>query len=328
MSRHQSSGKLVVTSIVCIALLAASLLLLLNRMVIRDWVIVSQFQPTNAVQQLAVDAGMNDEGKHYFYSGEPELKQSADFNSACGEHEPTTSVLGCYANYQIYLFDIDNEELHGIEEVTASHEMLHAAYDRLGQTDKASVNHMIEAFLPTLEKDETFVSRMNAYGDISHEDKLNELHSIIGTEVKNIPNDLEAYYKQYFADRSKTTSFYARYSNVFTALQDRSDLLATRYNQTVELRNQLVETSNREYRQLTADIQAFESGPRTNSSEARELNRRAAEYNARLDDVKRQLAEYDAQLAAIKAELDSIAIHTKKLNDSINSQVNDPAKGV
>lgn len=328
MNRRQSSGKLAVTALVSLALLALTFAVLLNRMVIRDWVTVNQFQPSSEVAKLAVESGMNDTGKHYFYSGQPTLKDAKGFNDSCGEHERSTSVLGCYVNYQIFLFDINNSELDGIEEVTAAHEMLHAAYDRLSTSDKASVQRMIESMLPSLESDEAFTERMAAYGELSETDRFNELHSIIGTEVKDLPDDLEQYYERFFTDRSKVASYYAEYSGVFIALHQRADLLSTRYNLTVELRNQLVEASNREYQQLTADIQAFESGPKTNADEARELNRRAAEYNARLDDVKRQLAEYDQQLASIKAELDSIAIHSKKLNDSINSQVEDPAEGV
>jgi hypothetical protein len=328
MNRRQSSGKLAVTLLISVVLLALAFAAVLNRMVIRDWVTVNQFQPSSEVAELAVQSGMNDAGKYLFYSGQPTLKNAEGFNDSCGEHERSTSVLGCYVNYQIYLFDIENKELDGIEEVTAAHEMLHAAYDRLGASDKGAVERMIKDMLPDLEADEAFNERMAAYGELDEADRINELHSIIATEVVDLPDDLEEYYERYFSDREKVAGLYAKYSGVFAALHQRADLLSNRYNQIVELRNQLVEASNREYQQLTADIQTFEIGPKTNSDEARELNRRAAEYNARLDDVKRQLTLYDEQLASIKAELDTIAIHSKKLNDSINSQVKDPAESV
>ena len=37
-----------------------------------------------------------------------------------------TAVLGCYANREISIFNVTDQRLDGIREVTAAHEMLHA----------------------------------------------------------------------------------------------------------------------------------------------------------------------------------------------------------
>ena len=328
MNHRQSSGKLLVTACIGLLCIVGALLLVQYQGAIRDWVRVQQFVPSQSVAALASDGGMSDYGRYVFYTGKPSLENSADFTSSCGEHERSTAILGCYTNQQIYLFDVQNKELAGVEEVTAAHEMLHAAYERLSDTKRSEVDHLIESLLPTLEKDTSFRERMTVYKQLSKSEQLNELHSILGTEIAGLSSELETYYKQYFVDRSRVVALYRQYSGVFKKLEARAETLAQEYNQLVAARNQLVETSNQEYSRLTADIAAYERGPRTDAAAARALNRRADDFNARLTATRQQVAVYDKQIAALKAELEAIQIHTKQLNDSIDSTITAPAEEV
>src|SRR5262249_20860349 len=50
-------------------------------------------------------------------------------------------------------------------------------------------------------------------------DTTNELHSILGTEVANLPPELEQYYKRYFNDRSQIVKYSEQYEQAFTERQ-------------------------------------------------------------------------------------------------------------
>ncbi len=328
MSRHRSSGKLLASLSICLVGIGAALAVVYYQAPLRDWVRVQQFQPAAAVAVLADEAGMNDNGRYVFYTGAPTLADASSFNASCGSHERSTAVLGCYAGDRIYLYDIDNPELHGVEQVTAAHEMLHAAYDRLSTDERQRVDGMITRYLPTLQADQQFVERMKVYDKLPEADRLNELHSILGTEVKQLSPELEAYYENYFSSRSTVTGLYAAYSGVFTNLKKRADSLVAEYERLVIERNQRVSTSNAEYNQLRRDMDAFEKGPRTDAAEAARLNARADSFNARLVDVKARVATIDARLDAIKTELATIEVHTQTLNNSINSSLAAPTGGV
>lgn len=328
MNQRRSSGKLLASLSVCLLLVGIALATVYYQVPLRDWVRVQQFQPAAAVVALASEAGMNDHGRYMFYTGAPTLETASAFNAACGDHEHSTATLGCYTGERIYLYDIDNAELHGVEQVTAAHEMLHAAYDRLSTDEKRRVNSAIARYLPTLQADQQFVERMSVYDKLSEADRLNELHSILGTEVKQLSPELEAHYRQYFADRSVVTGLYATYSGVFATLKARADTLVGEYERLVTERNQRVSASNAEYEQLQRDMKAFEQGPRTDAALAARLNARASSFNARLSEVKSRVAVIDARLIAIKAELEGIEVHTKALSDSLDSSLAAPAGGV
>lgn len=328
MNQRRSSAKLAGTLLTCLVLVGLALGFVWYQRPITDWVRVWQFQPSAGVAAIAARAGLSDHGRFTFYTGEPVLADAATFNATCRGHERSTAVLGCYSGQRIYLYDITNDELDGIEEVTATHEMLHAAYDRLDETERSRIDGLITAYLPTLASNAAFTERMKVYKDLSEAERLDELHSIVGSEVATVSPELEAYYRQYFADRSHVVSLYSKYSGVFSQLEKQSTKLATEYNQLVRTRNQLVEASNAEYRQLMSDMSQFDNGPRTDAAQARQLNARADEFNRRLSEVKATVSNIDVRLAAIKAEIEAIALHSQELQKSINSQLAAPAGSV
>ena len=111
---------------------------------ILDWWRLRDYAPTQEISLLAESSGMNDRGKKYFYVHDPALLDKAAFTSSCTVGEETI-VLGCYiTNQRIYLYNVDDERLAGVEEVTAAHEMLHAAYDRLSPAEKERTNALLE----------------------------------------------------------------------------------------------------------------------------------------------------------------------------------------
>jgi hypothetical protein len=91
--------------------------------------------------------------------------------------------------------------------------MLHVAYQRLSSSEKKKVNAMLEEAYSQVT-DKRIQDNINSYKEAGA-DIDNELHSILGTEVANLPPALENYYKQYFTDRSKIVAYAAAYSQEF-----------------------------------------------------------------------------------------------------------------
>ena len=123
----------VVSAIIAIVLLGASMWLWLNRQYVVDQIAVWQYQPTSDMVGFAERTTMTDGGKFYLYTSHPSLEKTQAFNTKCDRKEATTAVLGCYASGKIYIYDVTNEQLDGIREVTVAHETLHAVYERMSE---------------------------------------------------------------------------------------------------------------------------------------------------------------------------------------------------
>lgn len=186
---------------------------------IADYYKVSSFQPSAEIESLVERSGMSGKGKFYFYATHPELESAEDFNSDCRRVESASPILGCYVSGvdKIHIYNITNPELDGIKEVTAAHEMLHAAYERLSDQEIEQLSPFIEA---TYEKVKTadLERRMEYYARINTDSKIPELYAILPTEFADIGAELEQHYGNYFDDRQKTVALHDSYSQAFIQL--------------------------------------------------------------------------------------------------------------
>src|SRR5206468_584885 len=107
--------------------------------------------------------------------------------------------------------------LSGVEEVTSAHEMLHAAYDRLSTKERNRVDELLQNYYDHQLTDQRIRATIDAYKASEPNDLQNEMHSIFGTEIATLPPELENYYSQYFADRSKVTTLAGEYEQEFTS---------------------------------------------------------------------------------------------------------------
>src|SRR6185295_11567695 len=83
---------------------------------------------------------MTPDTRRLFYVYHPVLEDKQAFNSHCTDSEKTI-VLGCYISRTgIYLYDVTDSRLNGVEQVTAAHETLHAAYERLSSSERKRVD--------------------------------------------------------------------------------------------------------------------------------------------------------------------------------------------
>ena len=176
-----------------------------------DLIAVWQFEPTPEIVSYIERSQMSDRGEFLFKASKPRVAGGDDFNAECASLEEGTGTLGCYqpSNRTILLFDVTDERLAGVEEVVAVHELLHAVWHRLGDDERARLGALLEVEATKRSTDERFVERMEFYARTEPGERLNELHSIIGSEVAEIDPELERHYAEYLDDRSVVAQFHA-----------------------------------------------------------------------------------------------------------------------
>ena len=202
------------------ALVGAGYFVVVFRQDIQDWWALRNYTPAANIVALADETAMTGYGRDMFYVSQPKVEDSEAFNLHCTHTGEKTVVLGCYVAQRIYLYNVTDPRLDGVVEVTAAHEMLHAVYERMDEEEKAKINALIEAELPKVT-DERLRGLIELYAESEPGQKLNEMHSILGTEYSGLSSELETYYKQYFSDRTKVVALAQKYQGAFAASQAR-----------------------------------------------------------------------------------------------------------
>ena len=321
--RNYSKGSAKSGLLTTFFLIVAAFGIFFYRQPIIDQVNVWQFQPTSEVNALAERSGIGGYGNFLYLASKPSLEDSQAFNNVCNRVESTTSILGCYSNYQIYIYNVTDAKLDGVREVTAAHEMLHAAYLRMSNSEKVKVDALLEEEYKKLETDTIFSDRMAFYERTEPGQRDNELHSVIGTEVASISPELEAHYKQYFSDRSKVVALNTKYISVFQENQNRASELLAQYNAleaSVSSRKVQYQT---DYQSLENDIQSF------NSKVTSGVISNASQYNIQKSYLEARIATLNANRTSIINDIDKqesirneynlVASEIEKLNNSLDS---------
>jgi hypothetical protein len=289
-----------------------------------DQVVVYQYKPSSEVTQVADEVHFTEKGKFLYLAAQPQLNDRDDFNKHCEKKAEQTVVLGCYLGPQhLYIYNITDPRLSGVRQVTAAHETLHAAYDRLSYVERKKVDKMIEAALPSVQKSEPdLAERLKIYDKTEPGERNNELHSILGTEAATLPPDLEAYYTQYFTNRSIITTYAAQYDKVFEDVKNQQNQLVTDLDNLATEINTLTEEYNTETTKLNGDITEFNQTANSQYSTQSEFNAargdlltRRNELEAKRETINSKVDEYEAK----RAKLEDLNIQVKDLNSKVDS---------
>ncbi len=300
--------------------------LMFNYQSVVDSVVVSRFEPNTQVNQLTKEIDFTDHGQFLFFAGQPELSEREEFNQHCEKRAEQTVVLGCYISPQrIYIYNVTDPRLAGVRQVTAAHEMLHVAYDRLGYVEKKQIDQMLEAAVPAVQQAEPeLAERLKVYEKTEPGERTNELHSILGTEAVTLPDDLEQYYKRYFNNRAIITALAANYDKVFDDVKQQQDQLIDELETLAEQINQLTAQYNEDAKQLSEDIDAFNQKANREGSFASEsefdtersaLISRSDELEVLRKTVNTKAEQYEQKRQALNA----INVQVKDLNQTIDS---------
>lgn len=307
---------------VLLVLLIVLVFVLARPHAIGDWFRLYGYTPTEAVRQLVVFNAMTDEAEHLFYINRPELLDKTEFRQKCPQYDEQTIVIGCFLSGQrgIYVLSVDDERLHGVEEVTAAHEMLHAAYERLSGRERSRVDAMLRQYADNGLQNKRIIEALKSYQKSEPGQELNEMHSMFGTEIASLPAELEEYYAQYFASRQTVVKAAEQYQAAFTSRQASID----------EYDEQLEDLSI----QIKANTQSLERQGQTIDRERDQLdgyrqNGNIDAYNAGVEPFNARVNAYNGLLATTRelierynrlvAERNAIAAQTVELQQAIDS---------
>lgn len=323
--KKHSKGFVAIRAIVSIIFLIAAAWLWLNQQYVVDQVVVWQYKPTNEVTRLADSAGFSDQGKFFYYASQPEVDGTQRFNQVCDRKEKSTAVLGCYNGSHIFIYDVTDERLNGIKEVTAAHEMLHAAWQRMSDDERKKVGNLLEAEYKKLEAIADYSERMAFYARTEPGERANELHSVIGTEVRSVSTELEIHYKKYFKDRSKVVALNESYQSVFQRLEGEAEALYAELQQLAQQIHALSDKYNKEVAALNGDIQSFNARAQAGdfatqqqfNTERADLMERADTLEASRGDINDKVTTYEGK----RQQYNQIADESRELVESLDSNL-------
>lgn len=286
-----------------------------------DTVLAWQYEPSAAEQSIRKDLDLTDIGKRYYDASRTTLQTSDEFNQSCQQQKETNNpILGCYYLQKIYVYDIDNDKLSGIEQTTAAHEVLHAAYERMSMSERESTDKELQRVYASVQNDE-LKERMQYYEKAEPGEEMNELHSILGTEFRTLSEPLEKHYAKYFNDRAKVVSYFDKYNAVFTSVLGKLKSQLEEINSSISKVNNEIDSYNKARKQLESDIRAYQNNTYTSQAES---NRDFQALKAREADVNGRVSTINAQIARInqlKQSRNKLVKEYNSLNQSINSSV-------
>lgn len=317
-------GKLV-SGIFSLAIIIGCVWAMLNRQLVLDQVRVWQYQPSNDIAALATNAGLSDRGRFQFYAAHPRLESASEFNSECRRAEAASPILGCYKQGEdtIHIYNVADTELDGIKEVTAAHELLHAVWARLPEAEKSRLGRLLESTYERV-KDDAFAERMAYYDRAQPGSRVNELHSIIGTEVAEIDSELEAHYRQYFANRNKVVAAHAHYNQKFVNLEAQAKQLKAKLEAQKAVIDQRKDSYETRIAALNQKIAAFnqraQSGDFSSQEEFRAERAKLQNEGRVLQAERRAIIGLIEQYNSDVETLNGLGEQAERLNQSLDSQ--------
>jgi len=257
------------------------------------------FEPTSEV--AALTAAMSEEGKRVFYAARPKVLDKAEFAPVCPGTEHG-QVLGCYNGAEIYILRVPRSELVGVMETTAVHEMLHAAYSALSPRERSVLDTWVGEFYAGV-KDRDLRELVASYDKSEPGERLNELHSILPTQVASLEPRLESHYSRYLASRSRVVAAYQGYQGALKELERRIDALHAQIDA------------------AKAELKALEARLGAEKAALEDLNRRleALKAQGNVDGFNRLIPQQNAQVRALNSLVDQydqmVKIHNAKVQE-------------
>ncbi|HUY52979.1 MAG TPA: hypothetical protein VMV24_00155 [Candidatus Dormibacteraeota bacterium] len=305
-----------------IILLTTIYLLWLNRWWFYDEYRLYGYSPPPAIASIASQDQLTNYSKTLLYVYHPALEDSVYFNNHC-KVTPAAIVLGCTViGNGIYLYNIQDPTLNGVEQVTAAYEMLHVAYSRLSSSQLKTVNQLVMSTYDKLSVNNSFL-RTQYQSYLKTEGPgavVNEMHSTLGTEVSNLPPALENYYKKYFKNRQVIINFENQYQSVFLA---RENAIANDDQQLSSIKSQIDSLFTTMSSEMT-NIKNQQSNLASLKYNGKyiEYNNQVTPYNSLINLYNGQIATYQElinQYNTLVGQRNQIAISENILSNEINS---------
>ncbi len=303
----KKNNKKIASAICIVIILACGAYLLLQQDFMKDRLKAWTFKPSAEVAKVEEKLNLTDDGKLIFHASEPVLEQQDDFNKHCESHEKEISILGCYTNRKIYLYDIKTDELPGVVESTAAHELLHAIWERLS----ASEQNTIQSKLDQVYKDNfNLLSKDLEIYNASEQDE--ELYVRAATQIANLPKELEEHYARYFNDQDAVVAYYDSYITPFRKLEkEMEDLEKELKDLGVKIDQETAEYETRANNLSTA-VDEFNNCANT-------VNCFSSQYafNTRRNELLAEQSAIDALYEQLSSDINSYNQKVEKYNNNL-----------
>ena len=298
------------------------MLALANFQAISDYFRLRNYDPPARIKELADETTMRDDTRRIFYINHPKLSDKAEFNGECRTTEKSI-IIGCFVSGKgIFLLDVNEPKLNGVIEVTAAHEVLHAEYERLSESDRAKIDKMTTGFFNEKVSDERIRKTVENYREKDPSVVPNELHSILATEVRDLSPELEEYYRQYFDDRTKIVEFSEQYEQAFIDLEQQANNIESQLS---SLKTQ-IDTNRSQIDALSIELNSekarLDALLRNNQVEeynnsVSDFNRRVSSYNSLINQTRQLINQYND----LVAKQHSLVLQQQELNEAIDSNI-------
>lgn len=321
--RQTGRGKKLVKLGFSLLLIILAVWVFTHRQALQDQLALAGYEPSAAIADLAADASLSPLGTKLFYVTDPELHGKDTFSQVCqGLGDEKSNVLGCFTGQRIYIYDVPDERLSGVREVTAAHEMLHAAYMRLSGDERQRVDDLIRKQLETNVA--PHVEELIAiYERLEPDQILNEMHSILATEQRDLLPELEQYFSQYFDDRDIVVSLSDEYRSVFESLRREQQQLAEEIDTLATQINDNTEALNRQINEYNVAVEAFNARASSGTMSRQEFEQERAQLTEERNAIEVAADANDALRATYsqkREQFESLAVEFAQLQNTLDSQ--------
>ncbi len=289
----------------------------------RGW----QYTEPAEISEVREEMELTDRAERIFLATAPALETAEDFNAHCQNQREDVSLLGCYVDGKMYIYDVQSTELADVKKVTAAHELLHAAWARMNWWERDDLTQKLQKY--EQEHQDWVESELEYYND---EEKMEELYTRVATKVRELPEDLEEHYRKYFTNRLKIVEFYESYQAPFEDLRAKC---ADLREKTDKLNMEIIaerEKYEADYGNLKEKVDSFNNCAATAGcftseteflqkrklleDEGMNLQKARESLNQKIDEYNNMVMEYESY----RAELGG-------LSDSMNSKINKVKEG-
>jgi hypothetical protein len=280
------------------------------------------YTPPSSIVALVDQDKFTPYARRLFYVYHPALETSSTFNQNCNV-TPKVIVLGCTViDKGIYIYNVTDPTLNGINQVTAAYEMLHVGYSRLSDSKRNYIDNLVISTYQRLSVSNPLLkSEYESYLMTEGQGAINnEMHSTLATQIKVLPATLENYYKQYFVNRQIIVNEEASYQSAFTT---RQDMINTDDKELQSIKNQIdannqvilkdLDTINN--LQVTLNSYKQQSNVSAYNQTVITYNNLVNTYNSLIETNKGLVDQYNT----LVAKRNSIALSEDKLTNEINS---------
>jgi hypothetical protein len=291
---------------------------------IRDNLTAIGYEMSPEMSELANDIELTRAGERILMATRPELQEAADFNQSCNSTDVEAATLGCYNNNHIYIYNVMRSELRGIRQVTLVHELLHAVWARMNDSERSALYNSLKS---VYDANEDVRSHLEIY---SADDFYDELHSTVGSQIHpdNLPEALRNHYAKYLANQSKVAEYYDGYNSIFKAATERMEVLKAEIDTHRETIQRLKEEYTNENFNLTNDVNDFNARAKNGSftsleqfnSERQSLVQRQTDLRTKYQELQNLVTETNGLIS----EYNSNIARKTELYQSINSNIEQP----